>query len=62
MIAVPVFDTAGLLQWADTATPEADSPDRHRIWNQLTSDCVAAAEHIELLEAALAQARGSDAQ
>ena len=60
MISVPVFDTAALLQVAEFEMPAQDDPARHRLWNQLRGDCIAAAEHIELLEAALAEARSTE--
>jgi hypothetical protein len=61
MIAVPIFDVQALLAWADYPLPD-DRGEWPRLLNQIRSDVVAAAEHIELCEAALAQARGNDAQ
>ena len=58
MIAVPVFDVDALLQWADFPLPD-DRAEWPRLVNQIRSDVVAAAEHIELLSVALSDARGA---
>jgi len=58
MIVVPVFDVEALLTWADFPLPD-DKAEWPRLLNQIRTDCVAAAEQIQLLEAALAQARGA---
>jgi len=60
MIAVPIFDVDALLAWQDFALPD-DRGEWPKLLNQCRTDCVAAAEHIQILEAALAQARGNDA-
>jgi len=56
MISVPVFDVQALLQWADFPLPD-NQAEWPRLVNQIRQDVVAAAEHIELLTAALAEAR-----
>jgi hypothetical protein len=58
MIAVPVFDVDALLAWADYPIPQ-ERDEWPKYLNQCRTDCVAAAEHIELLEAALAEARAA---
>ncbi len=56
MIEVPAFDTDGIRTAADFTVP--DDPERAaQLWRHVAADLVAAADHIELLEAALKQAR-----
>ena len=56
MSVVPDFDVAALRQWADFPLP-SNRDQWPRLVNQIRSDVVAAADHIELLEAALVDAR-----
>jgi hypothetical protein len=56
VIYVPVFDSDALLQWADFPLPD-NREEWPRLVNQIRTDVVAAAEHIQLLELALIEAR-----
>ena len=58
MISVPVFDVQALLQWADFPLPD-NQAEWPRLVNQIRCDVVAAAEHISLLEVALADCRAA---
>ena len=56
MIAVPPFDVDALRQIADIYEyPPEDLAERERQWRTLVADLQAAADHIELCQAALAE-------
>ncbi len=56
MIEVPHFDVEALRQAGDFTIPD-DVERANQLWRAMTADLIAAADHIELLEAALLQAR-----
>jgi hypothetical protein len=56
MIAVPVFDVDALRQYEGMAMP-ADFERQHALFNQMKNDLEAAADQIEIQDAALLEAR-----
>jgi hypothetical protein len=56
MIAVPAFDVDAIRMWAETPMP-ANFDRQFAMFNQLRQDIDAACDHIEILTAALLEAR-----
>jgi hypothetical protein len=55
MISVPVFDVDAVRVWEDTPLP--DTAERYSMWNQIREDVGGCCDQIEILTAALLEAR-----